>query len=184
MQPGVVKCWARVMHGVQDSHLLLKSKLFEDNGAKKRYLQMFIDEGIAAERLELYGRLPDKKDHLKFYSKVDIGLDPFPYNGTTTTCEALWMGVPVVTLLGERHSGRVGASIMHHVDLPELVADSIENYVKLAIGLVNDQDRLDTMRGGLRQHMHDSEIMNKQIFTRSLEKAYRQMWIQWCMEQV
>ncbi len=179
MQPGVVQCWAQILHGVPDSHLLLKSKLFEDNGAKKRYLQMFIDEGIAAERLELYGRLPDKEDHLKFYSKVDIGLDPFPYNGTTTTCEALWMGVPVVTLLGERHSGRVGASIMHHVDLPELVADSVESYVQLAQSLANDQDHLLTIRSGLRQHMRESELMNKKLFTTTLEKTYRQLWANW-----
>jgi len=180
----VVKVWSEILRAVENSRLVLKSKQLADEETRIRYLEMFDKQGIGSDRIELFGWLPKKESHLELYNGMDIGLDPFPYNGTTTTCEALWMGVPVVTLLGDRHCGRVGASIMHHVDLPELVGDTIENYVKLAIALANDQDRLDTMRGGLRQHMHDSEIMNKQIFTRSLEKAYRQMWIKWCMEQV
>jgi predicted O-linked N-acetylglucosamine transferase (SPINDLY family) len=90
------------------------------------------------------------------------------------------MGVPVVTLLGDRHSGRVGASIMHHVDLPELVADSVESYVQLAQSLANDQDHLLTIRSGLRQHMRESELMNKKLFTATLEKTYRQLWANWC----
>ncbi len=180
----VVQVWSEILRAVPGSLLVLKCKQLTDEETKARYLEMFGKQGIASERIKLSGWLPKKESHLELYNGMDIALDPFPYNGTTTTCEALWMGVPVVTLLGNRHSGRVGASIMNHVDLPELVAGSIENYAEMAIELANDQDRLGTMRSGLRQHMHDSEIMNKQIFTRSLEKTYQQMWIKWCREQV
>jgi predicted O-linked N-acetylglucosamine transferase (SPINDLY family) len=178
--PQVVACWSEILRAVPGARLILKSKPLADKETKARYLQMFEEKNIQAERIELLGWLPARSDHLDLYNSVDIGLDPFPYNGTTTTCEALWMGVPVVTLRGDRHAGRVGASIMHHVDLPELVADAKENYVALAIDLANDPDRLVAMRSSLRQHMQDSVIMDTQLFTRSLENTYRQMWIKWC----
>ena len=145
---------------------------------------MFADEGIAAERLEFYGMLPKKEDHLGLYSKIDIGLDPFPYNGTTTTCEALWMGVPVVTMLGDRHSGRVGASIMHNVGLTEFVADSVEQYIQLAQSMAADRQRLAELRAGLRQQMQDSELMDRELFTQTLEDAYRQIWVKWCEQRL
>jgi predicted O-linked N-acetylglucosamine transferase (SPINDLY family) len=176
----VVKSWSKILGAVPGSRLLLKSKPLSDEATRTRYIAMFADEGIAAERLEFYGMLPKKKDHLGLYSKVDIGLDPFPYNGTTTTCEALWMGVPVVTMPGDRHSGRVGASIMHHVGLTEFVADSVEQYIQLAQALAANRQRLAELRAGLRQQMQDSELMDRKLFTRTLEDTYRQIWVKWC----
>ena len=90
------------------------------------------------------------------------------------------MGVPVVTLLGDRHSGRVGASIMQHVGLTEFVADSVEQYIQLAQSLAADRQRLAELRAGLRQQMQDSELMDRELFTQTLEDVYRQIWVKWC----
>ena len=178
----VVECWSEILRAVPGAHLLMKSKPLADKETKARYLKMFEEKGIQPERIELLGWLAERNGHLGLYNKVDIGLDPFPYNGTTTTCEALWMGVPVITLLGERHAGRVGASIMHQVDLEEMVAGSLEEYVQMAQELGNDRDLLVEMRGGLRQHMRESGFMDRQLFTQTLESAYRQLWKNWCAD--
>jgi predicted O-linked N-acetylglucosamine transferase (SPINDLY family) len=114
------------------------------------------------------------------YAEIDIGVDPFPYNGTTTTCEAVWMGVPVIVLHGDRHAGRVGASIMQHVGLPELVAQDRDAYVALARSLAGDAARLTALRDSLRQKMRRSPLMDLPLFTETLEDAYRDMWIKWC----
>ena len=114
------------------------------------------------------------------YSSVDIGLDPFPYNGTTTTFEAMWMGVPVITLHGDRHSGRVGASIMHHVGLSELIADSEDEYVDLAQKFADDTQRMVALRKAMRPQLRKSTLMNAPLFIETIENAYRQMWITWC----
>jgi predicted O-linked N-acetylglucosamine transferase (SPINDLY family) len=114
------------------------------------------------------------------YAEMDIGLDPFPYNGTTTSFEALWMGVPVICLRGDRHAARVGASIMHHVGLPELVADSEDEYVDLARKLAGNARRLITLRDALRSQMRNSVLMDVPLFTETLENAYRKMWVRWC----
>jgi len=178
--PEVVQSWAEILRNVPGSHLLLKSKQLSDAATHRRFLHLFAEQGIDPSRLKLYGWLPDKDGHLGLYSRVDIALDPFPYNGTTTTCEAMWMGVPVVTLLGDRHVGRVGASIMHQIGLEEFVASSIENYVQLAAAIARDQERLAGMRKSLRQRLLESKLMDKRLFTKTLESAYRQMWRKYC----
>jgi len=117
----VVKLWSLILKAVPDSHLLLKSKQLADPDVKSRYLDLFEKEGIDKNRIELYSYLDKKEEHLDLYHSIDICLDPFPYNGTTTTCEALWMGVPTITLRGDRHASRVGASIMNYVGLKEFI---------------------------------------------------------------
>ncbi len=124
----------------------------------------------------LQARMDKKTTHLGLYNRVDIGLDPFPYNGATTTCEALWMGVPVVTLLGDLYAGRVGASIMHQVGLDALVAESIEEYVQLAQKLAGDLVKLGACRETLRSRMQESPLMDSEQFTAQLENVYRHMW--------
>ena len=91
--------------------------------------------GVAAKRIDLLSWEPATKGHLNTYNRIDIGLDTFPYNGTTTTCEALWMGVPVITLAGESHASRVGASLLSNIGLPDLIADTQDRYVDIAVGL-------------------------------------------------
>ncbi|MBW2465730.1 MAG: tetratricopeptide repeat protein [Deltaproteobacteria bacterium] len=178
--PEVIKVWAEILHAVPDSRLLLKATQLADDHTRDRIGEMFVQEGIGPERLEMHSRLPNPADHLELYSMVDIGLDPFPYNGTTTTCEALWMGVPVVTLLGNRHAGRVGASILHRTGLEELIARSVDGYIKMARSLAGDLERLQEMRFSLRSRLQESELMNSRLFTDHLEDVYLQIWRKYC----
>jgi predicted O-linked N-acetylglucosamine transferase (SPINDLY family) len=179
--PEVIKLWAEILQRTPRSRLLIKSKPLADPDNRKRFQRLFVERGIAADRLELHGWLPTKEGHLELYKRIDIGLDPFPYNGTTTTCEALWMGVPVVTLLGERHSGRVGASIMHWAGLDELVAESPEKYQDLAVSMAKDYGGMQNLRKGLRKQVRQSRLMDRQNFTDILEATYRNIWAKWCV---
>jgi predicted O-linked N-acetylglucosamine transferase (SPINDLY family) len=111
---------------------------------------------------------------------VDIGLDPFPYNGTTTTCEALWMGAPVVTLRGDRHAGRVGASLLSQIGLTDLIAYSVEEYVEIALALAGNPGRLDDLHRALRLRMAASPLCDGRAFARKMEAAFRTMWQYWC----
>jgi predicted O-linked N-acetylglucosamine transferase (SPINDLY family) len=117
---------------------------------------------------------------LALYNRVDIALDPFPYNGTTTTCEALWMGVPVVTLRGDRHAGRVGASLLNQIDLTDLIANSVEEYAEIAVALASNARRLDDLRRSLRPRMAASPLCDGRAFARKMEAAFRTMWQHWC----
>src|ERR1700742_5126639 len=108
------------------------------------------ERGVAADRIELVGWLASAADHLALYDRIDIALDPFPYNGTTTTCEALWMGVPVVTLRGDRHAGRVSASLLTQLDLTDWIAGSADEYLEIAARLALDPVQLAALRQSLR----------------------------------
>ena len=176
LTPEVVQCWATILKKLPGSHLLLKSKKLLQNASRQRFIRLFNENGITEERLKLYGILPKKEDHLNLYSMVDIGLDPFPYNGTTTTCEALWMGVPVVTLLGDRHAGRVGASILHHISLNEFIAENKEEYLNKSLTLAKDLERLCALRDEMRIRILNSPICNTKAFVKDIEEAYSNMW--------
>jgi predicted O-linked N-acetylglucosamine transferase (SPINDLY family) len=139
--------------------------------------------GIGAERLELSGPEESFTAHLAGYGAVDIALDVFPYNGAATTCEALWMGVPVVTLAGPTHVSRVGASILGCVGIPELVADSREAYLQKALGLARDPERLAALRTGMRKRLQASPLLDATGFARSLENAYLDVWERWVREE-
>ena len=183
LTPEVIKIWAEILRRQPHSRILLKSKLLADAGNIKSYLRLFAESGIAEDRIEMHGWLPSQADHLELYHRIDIALDSFPYNGTTTTCEALWMGVPVVTWHGDRHAARVGASIMHWIGMEELVAPSPEEYVRLAVTLANDSERLAVYRNSLRDRMRKSKLMDRELFVTSLENGYRHIWTQWCRDQ-
>jgi predicted O-linked N-acetylglucosamine transferase (SPINDLY family) len=134
---------------------------------------------IDPDRVQFVAHLP-LQEYLATYNQIDIGLDPFPFNGGTTTCDALWMGVPVVSLVGTRPVSRAGLSILSNVGLPELVARSEDDYVKFAIELANDLPRLSELRSSLRQRMLASPLTDARQFARDIEAAYRQMWQAWC----
>jgi len=178
--PEVIRVWAEILAAVPGSRLLLKNKGLSNQETARRYRGMFEAAGVTADRLELMGMLAAKEDHLGVYERIDLALDPFPYNGTTTTCEALWMGVPVVTLRGDRHAGRVGASIMHQVGLGELVAEDPKQYHELALSLALDQNRLTELRLGLRDRLRTSILMDHNRFVTTLETSYRDIWRRWC----
>jgi len=179
---GVVALWAKLLEAVPRSRLLMKNHSLRDAATRARYAALFEARGIAPDRLDLVGSLERPTEHLMLYNRVDIGLDPFPYNGTTTTCEALWMGVPVMTLAGDRHAGRVGASLLTQVGLTELVAQTPDDYVRLAAALAGDRERLTALRAALRERMQRSPLCDAQSFTRDLEAAYRERWQAWCAD--
>jgi predicted O-linked N-acetylglucosamine transferase (SPINDLY family) len=176
----VIRLWAKILTAVSDSRLVLKNKSFRDTGTCQRYIDAFASYAIDPSRISLIGYLPEKNDHLNLYNQIDIGLDTFPYNGTTTTCEALWMGVPVITLSGDCHVSRVGTSLLSCLNLEELIARNEEEYVEAAVKLSQDVERLSDFREGIRFWMAASPLCNGETFTVNLEDAYRQMWKKWC----
>jgi predicted O-linked N-acetylglucosamine transferase (SPINDLY family) len=178
--PVVIRTWAEILKAVPGSRLVLKSQALADEPTRARVLQAFREQGVDPARVELLGWVPGRAAHLEFYGRLDIALDPFPYNGTTTTCEALWMGVPVVTLRGDRHAGRVGASLLQRIGLDEWIAGSREDYVALAHTVAADHQRLAALRASLRSRVQRAGLTDVRGFTRSLEDSYREMWQAWC----
>ena len=179
----VVAAWSKILHNVSKSRLVLKCRQFDDRLAKNHYREMFDKHGISAERIDLLAPTPSVFDHLALYNKVDIGLDTFPYNGTTTTFEAILMGVPVVTFRGDRHAARVGASILTHLELTQLIAQNLEEYIAMAIFLANDNDRLAGLRRSLRGSLLSSSLCNAELFASEMEKVFYEMWTGWCGQQ-
>ena len=172
--PEVIQVWSKILHAIPNSQLILKgSQLKHDT---TQFIKLFNKEGISEDQIKLYGMLPNKDDHLKLYNAIDIGLDPFPFNGATTTCEALWMGVPVITLLGDRHVARVGASILTNIGLTDFIAQDIDDYVELAIKMAANTDYLQETRQGLRERMESSPLCNGKSFACDIENAYQDMW--------
>jgi predicted O-linked N-acetylglucosamine transferase (SPINDLY family) len=175
-----VIAWCDILERVAGSQLTIKGTTLEDEGTRQRVRDRFSERGIDPARLRLIGRTATLEEHLELYNGIDVALDTFPYNGTTTTCEALWMGVPVVTQCGRSHASRVGLSLLTQVGLDDLVTDNAEDYVERAVGLADDHGRRRQLRGELRDRMRDSSLMDAERFTRKLEAAYRDMWRRAC----
>ena len=178
--PPIIAAWCEILERTPNSRLLLKGTTLADEGTCKRVIERFVQHGIGEKRLELIGRTPTLESHLDLYNRADVALDTFPYNGTTTTCEALWMGVPVVSLSGQVHAARVGVSILTAVGLDDLVADNMQAYVDSAIALAGDGGRRQELRRSLRQRMRDSALTDAPQFTRGVEAAFREMWKRAC----
>ena len=147
---------------------------------KARVRRWFEAQGIAAHRLELISRTATRAEFLRLFERMDLALEPFPYNGGTTTCEALWMGVPVPTFPGATAVSRIGLSILTAAGLPELVAASPGDYVRLMAALSADLPRLAALRATLRERMQASAFMDAPRFARNMEHACREMWRAWC----
>ncbi len=169
--------WARVMSAVPNSRLIIAC--LPDGRTRARLRAIFAAHGIAESRLELMGRL-SMPDFWSVHRRVDIALDSFPCNGGTTTCDTLWMGVPVVTRRGERFASRAGYSILANIGLNDLVARNDDEYVAIARALALDRARLDGLRAGLRPRLATSPLLDVARFTGHLEAAYRQAWATWC----
>jgi predicted O-linked N-acetylglucosamine transferase (SPINDLY family) len=178
--PEVLGLWASILHAVPGSRLLLKNFSLVDPEVRAACRAHFENLGIQPERLELHGAIASKREHLGLYRRMDIGLDTFPYNGTTTTCEALWMGIPVVTLAGERHAGRVGVSLLSTLGLPQLIARNESDYLELAVSLARDNLLRQRLRTSLREMMRDSPLCDGAGFCQGVESAYREIWTGWC----
>jgi len=177
----VLRRWAGVMRAVEGSRLLLQCP---PGQTQARVREFFAAEGIGAQRVELLAPMLPRAEFFALFRRMDLVLDPFPYNGGTTTCEALWMGIPVLTLPGETIVSRIGLSILQASGMPEFVAATEEEYVKLALSLAGDLPRLAELRRGLRQRMQTSAFMDGPRFARNVEAAYRQMWRAWCAKQL
>lgn len=184
LSPATVALWSRVLEAAPDARLLLKSRSFGDRETAERLLALFARHGIAAERLELVAWLPARADHLALYDRVHIALDTVPYSGCTTTCEALWMGVPVIALRSPETRSRLSLGVLRQAGLQGLVAESPEAYVDLARDLAMDTRRLQTMRAGLRETLQRSSLLDAAALTRSVESAYREMWRRYCSATV
>ena len=178
----VLSLWVELLSRVPNSRLLVKNDALRDGSVRELWLNKFREYGVPESRLELIPRVAAYADHLDLYGQVDIALDVFPYNGTTTTCEALWMGVPVIGLRGKRHVGRVGASLLARVGLSDLVAETPAEYVDKAAELAADHARLTELRHALRERMRNSGLGDSALFSRTLEQAFREMWQRWLTE--
>ncbi|MBK5968307.1 MULTISPECIES: O-linked N-acetylglucosamine transferase, SPINDLY family protein [Thiorhodovibrio] len=175
LNDGVYDLWAQILTAVPDSRLLLKWRTFNDAALRQRVTQAFMTRGIAAERIELRG--PSfHADLLTEYAELDIALDPFPFTGGLTSCEALWMGVPVITWPQGRVVSRQGFALLSAIGLAELAAAGAQDYVRLAVALANDPDRLRALRTGLRKRMRCAPLMDVVGFTRSLEEKLIQLY--------
>ena len=178
--PDMVRVWAEIVNMIPDARLIFKFN-FSSDPLAQILLQDTLDQAnITMDRIELYDYTLSKEEHLDLYNKVDIALDTFPYNGTTTTCEALWMGVPVITLEGKVHVSRVGLSLLSTIGMTYLVAKSKGEYIKKAVDLAADIEKRLYLRSNLQSLMRSSPLMNAKGFTQALEHEFRKMWIRWC----
>ena len=179
----VLALWGKVLEAVPGSRLLLKNGSLGEASVQARVRESLAGAGVRAERVEFMAKQAGVGGHLAVHGRVDIALDTYPYHGTTTTCEALWMGVPVVTLAGRTHVSRVGVSLLTNAGLPDLIARTPEEYVELAAKLAGNVARLSELRATLRERMRASPLMDAPRFARNVEQAYREMWRAWCAKR-
>jgi len=178
-----LETWAAVLKAAPDAKLVLKSPGVLDAQSFEGFTRILAAAGVAIERVEFLPYASSMAEHLALYRRVDVALDTFPYNGTTTTCEALLMGVPVIALHGGRHAGRVGQSLLQAAGLEEFVAADREAYIAKAAALIRDRARIGQLRQDLRGRLLASPLCDAPSLTRQVEAAYRQFWRQWCRRQ-
>jgi protein O-GlcNAc transferase len=175
--------WSRILEAVPNSRLLIKSPYLDDPDVSRCVRERLHGAGIPLDRAEILGFFPSSEEHLSTYSRVDVALDTYPYNGTTTTCEALWMGVPVVSLVGDRHSSRVGLSLLSAAGHAEWAVEKTEDYIDKAIALASDRPHRAQLRSGLRHDLMHSIICDHIGQASRFEAALRQTWQSWCCSQ-
>jgi protein O-GlcNAc transferase len=180
--PVVIATWSRILHALPSARLVLKAHQFNETAARNHFAAAFAAHRIAPGRIELRGGSPHR-DLLAQYADIDVVLDPFPYSGGLTTCEALWMGVPTVTMPGETFASRHSASHMSNAGLADWVVEGADAYVARALACVADTDALARLRAGLRAHIRASPLCDAPRFGRSLGGALRHVWRDWCAAQ-
>ena len=181
--PAVVRLWSAILRRVPEARLVLKNMGMDDPAVVSRLHEEFARHGVAAARIELQG-WSAARDALAEYGLLDIALDTFPYNGGLTTCEALWMGVPVITCPGETFAARHGVGHLSNVGLTEMIAETLDDYVERAVTLADDLPRLAALRGGLRGRVAASPLCDGKRFADNLTGVLRGAWRQWCAERV
>jgi len=179
----MVEVWAEILKRVPGSRLFLKYRTaFANPGTQQRFADLFSRNGVDPARIQCAGHDLDMASHLAAYNHIDIALDPSPFNGSTTTRDALWMGVPVVTLAGEVMLSRAGAQTLSQVGLSDLIADTEESYILKAVQLAGSLERLNDLRHSLRDTVRRSSLCAGDRYVRHVERAYRAMWGKWCKE--
>lgn len=169
----VIAAWAQILAAVPEAQLLLKARELGDPGTAARLRASFEAAGTDPERLTIMAQTKDWRAHMALYGEVDLALDPFPYAGTTTSCEALWMETPVLTLAGDRHAARVGASLLGGLGLESLIAWDRQDYIARAVALLRDRTRLQSLSHGLRARMRSAPLCDAPRFARAMEALYR-----------
>jgi predicted O-linked N-acetylglucosamine transferase (SPINDLY family) len=162
----ILMLWANILKAIPDSKLLIKTKSLQDATTRQELTEHFTSLGIVPERLILSPFTPTQIEHFRMYQQIDIALDSYPFNGATTTCETLWMGVPVVTLVGDRHASRTGLSILATVGLTELIAYTLPEYLNICLKLANNLEYVQHLRATLRHRLQTSPLMDVPSFTR------------------
>ncbi len=176
LNPGVLGLWAKVLNAVPNSRLVIVAP---DGGPPDRVRSFFEGAGVKPDRIEFVGRCA-RLDYLARYREIDIGLDTFPYNGHTTSLDALWMGVPTVTLIGDTVVGRGGLCLSMNIGLPELIAKTHDEYLEIARALASDLEHLSGLRQTLRGRLQRSPLMDGPRFARNFESVYRDVWRRYC----
>ncbi len=176
--PVAIETWTQVMQAVPQSRFIIHAL---EGSHRQRMSEQFQSRGIDPQRLRFLGRIPFL-EFLRIHHEIDIALDSFPYNGGTTTCDAMWMGVPVITLAGPTAFGRSGVSLLRNVGLPDLIAESPQQLVQIAHNLAGDVQRLVDLRQTMRDRMRASVLMDSHRFAGNVESAYRRMWEDWCRQ--
>jgi len=176
----VLDCWSRLLKSIPGSRFVMKYGSLKDPAVCDDFRERFVRRGIDADRLSFLGET-GRRAHMEAYREMDVALDPFPGNGGVTTWEALWMGVPVVALSGDRPNGRGSQSILTAIGLEDMVAEDLDGYARIAANLISDRPRLKALRSGLRERISSAPISTD--YTRQVEVAYRAMWRDWCRRQ-
>jgi predicted O-linked N-acetylglucosamine transferase (SPINDLY family) len=172
--------WAEILRAVPGSRLRIKGAGLGGGPVRTALLERMERAGVAVAQVDLLERTAGTAEHLAAYGDVDIALDTFPYHGTTTTCESLWMGVPVVSLIGDRHMSRVGHSLLSAAGHPEWTASSPADYVRRAVELAADPQRLAVIRRGLRADLARGPLLDHAGQAERFGAALRQCWTAWC----
>ena len=180
LNPGVITTWSRILHAIPNARLVLNNRSFQERAFRDLFLQRFAAHAIAAERLDLIYTAPQPTTWAA-YSRIDIALDPFPHNAGTTTIEALWQGVPVVTMTGRPTVGRFGAAILHAVGLDDWVTETPDTYVARAVAAATDLHALAELRAGMRTRLEASPLLDATGLARCFEHVVRRLWTAWAV---
>lgn len=174
-----IEIWSKILHAVPNSRMLLKGSKMHEDFVQDHLYKAFEAHGINRDRVIIEGG-EQHQQFMHVYNRIDIALDPHPYTGGLTTCEALWMGVPVVTLPGETFAGRHSATHLANANLSQFIAQDEQDYIDIALKWANDLDELENLRAGLREHVSKTPLVDGPRFAKNLEKAMRHMWSEWC----
>lgn len=183
MSPSTLRTWAAILKANPTTRLVLKTSRLGESEVQADIHARFKALDIDPSRIDLVGRTPTTRDHLALYNSIDCSLDTFPYTGTTTTCESLWMGVPMITLMGKSHAGRVSASLLNAFGHNDFVADSEQAYIDLATKIAQSGPRSFDDRSVLRDQLADSPLTDELAYTKKIESIFNSLWESWCDKQ-